>query len=76
MLAVGAIDLEHKIIPNKITYPALPEPSGRDERDQQDPGVQQRAHQRAGRVDALTDSPPDDDGDRGPQDISYIREVK
>jgi leader peptidase (prepilin peptidase)/N-methyltransferase len=24
MLAVGAIDLEHKIIPNKITYPAFP----------------------------------------------------
>ena len=24
MLAVGAIDLEHKIIPNRITYPAFP----------------------------------------------------
>ncbi|MGH2596786.1 MAG: prepilin peptidase [Actinomycetota bacterium] len=24
MLAVGVIDLEHRIIPNKITYPALP----------------------------------------------------
>lgn len=24
MLAVAAIDLEHRIIPNKITYPALP----------------------------------------------------
>jgi leader peptidase (prepilin peptidase)/N-methyltransferase len=24
MLAVGAIDLEHRIIPNKITYPAFP----------------------------------------------------
>jgi leader peptidase (prepilin peptidase) / N-methyltransferase len=24
MLAVGAIDLEHRIIPNRITYPALP----------------------------------------------------